>query len=270
MRIRLAIVAAATLALAGCGSSGGGTRAASGAPSTPTASTPIPSATPTPAGPAPGACANGYFPVVTGATWTYRSHVAQTTAVVRQTVATMTGSGFTTVSSSPQGSERDVWTCGAGGLADVQQHVSGTSSTISFGGQTFQTGVQNFHHYRSRGVTVPPGLDVGSSWTQVVRSSSRFELAGASYPETQIVTTVSRVIGRGSVTTPAGSFDGLKVRTTATTRKAIPALGQHLTSVVHGTMWVVRDVGIVEATTTNSSGFVTTRTLLSYRIPGAS
>jgi hypothetical protein len=272
MRARLAIVAAATLALAGCGSSGGGTSLASGSASPPpptTDATPMPSATPTPAPTAGGACANAYFPVVAGATWTYRSHVAQTTAVVRQTLAAITASGFTSVSSSSQGSERDVWTCGAEGLADVQQHVSGGGGAISFGGQTFQTGVQNFHHYRSRGVTLPSGLDVGSSWTQVVRSSSRFQLAGSSYPETQVVTTVSRVVGRGSVTTPAGTFDALKVQTTATTRKAIPALGRHLTSVVHGTMWAVSGVGIVEATSTNSSGFVTTRTLLAYRIPGA-
>jgi hypothetical protein len=265
--VACAAVVFASLAPTGCGTSGGGTSA--GSRTAPPASSAVPVApTSTPPVTASGACSTAYFPVIAGASWTYRSRVAQTTAEVHQTFAAITDAGFTTVSSSSQGAERDVWTCAPAGLADVRQHSSGAGGSITFGGQTFQTDVQNFHHYRSRGITIPTHLEVGSSWSQVVRSSSRFALAGSSYPETQVVSTVSRVVGRGSVSTPAGTFDALKVLTTATTRKAIPALGQDLTSVTHGTLWVVRDVGIVESTTTNSSGFASTTVLLAYRLPG--
>ena len=265
-RLGTAVLGIATLVLASCGSSGGSS-ATSGSPSSAVA-TPTPTPTSTPVVSSSGSCANDYFPVVAGASWTYRTHVAQTTTVAHQTFVAITDSGFATVSRSSQGSERDRWTCAPAGLADVQQHVSGGAGSITFGGQTFQTGVQNFHHYRCRGVTIPSHLGVGSSWTQVVRSSSRFDLAGSSYPETQVVTTASHVIGRASVTTPAGTFDALEVQTTATTRKAIPALGQHLSAVSHGTLWVAHGVGIVESTMTNSSGFVTTTILLAYRLPG--
>lgn len=274
MKRPVVAAAVAVIVLAACGSSGGSNASGGSSAGTPPApsvgsatSAPSASASASPASAVTGPCANDYFPVVAGATWTYRHMVAGSTATGRQTLRAIGDRGFTTVTTSSQGSERDSWTCSSAGLADVEQHVSGSGGSITFGGQTFQTGVQNFHDYRSRGVTIPASMHARATWIQVVSSHAVFPLAGVDYPETQVVTTSSRVLGVGRVTSPAGTFQCLKIQVTTSTRKTIPSLGQDLTSVSHGTIWVARGVGIVQSVTINASGFRIATLLLAYHIP---
>ncbi len=214
-----------------------------------------PSSTPVLSGP----CANDYFPVVHGATRDYQLHEGAATARGRQTIIDIGGAGFTTLLLSPQGGQRDVWTCERTGLADVQ-----TYSVTASGSPT--PGVVVFHGFRSVGVTVPKHLYVGAAWTQTVTSHGDFPVLGVDHPETQVVRSNYQVVGEGSISTPAGALHGLKVEITVTTDKRSRSLGMHTISVTHVVEWVARGVGVVEATS-KRPGFSSTLRLLAYHIP---
>jgi hypothetical protein len=267
-------IIAGVVALTACSSSGGGSSAStggssSGAPSG-SAAPPASSAAGSPSvSPSASAisdpCANNYFPVADGATWLYRRTSIGRETPIRQSFERISDAGFTTLQLLPGGGERDLWACAPAGLANVEQHATGP------GGGPPPTGTVDFHHFRSRGVTVPSDLSVGSAWSQVVTSTARFKVAGVWYTENQVVTTSYRVVGEESVTTPAGTFQALKVQFTTRTHKTAPDFGQgiNLRNATSTTQWWARDVGIVRSIVDTGSGSPTTIVLVAYRAPGA-
>ena len=263
MRARILASAALTLALTGCtnqGSTGAPSRPASSAPVTSPAATGSPSPTLGPVvspstGPVlTGPCANDYLPVVDGASWVYLRTAAGRRTTIHQSIESISGTGFTVRQRLKGGGERDAWICSSAGLANIEQAVPGTTQ---------------FHEVSTVGVTVPASVHPGSSWKQVVRSTTRFEVGGVSYPETQVVTTVSRAVGEETVSTAAGVFEALKVQMRSTTHKTAPTFGsgidQRTTSAI--TEWWVAGVGVVRRIVDTGSGFPTTIELVRYRIP---
>jgi hypothetical protein len=213
-----------------------------------------PSSTPTvrsPASPTPslsGPCANSYFPVVEGASWTYARTSAGRSSPLRQSVATIAGAGFTILLRVPGGEEQDRWTCSPAGLANVGQTFSGP------GGSPLPPGTTQFRHFRSHGVSVPSSPDVGSTWTQVVTSEARFVLKGTRHRERQVITTSYRAVGEESVTTPEGTYQALKVEIMSTTHKTSAGLGVDLTATTKTTQWWVAGVGVVRSIVDTGSG----------------
>ena len=236
--------------LAACSPAVSSSASGSGTPAESVSASPTPpddsSVSPTPS--LSGVCANQYFPVLADASWTYERVSVGKTTQIRQKFERILDSGFTVLMLLPGGGERDVWTCSEAGLANVEQYVTGP------GGAPLPPGDVQFRHFRSHGVSVPADLHVGSSWNQVVTSEARFTLKGNRYREKQVVTTKFEAVGEETVTTPAGTFQALKVEITSRTHKTEPRLGVNLNHVTVSTQWWAAGVGVVRMIVDTGSG----------------
>jgi hypothetical protein len=94
---------------------------------------------------------------------------------------------------------------------------------------------------------VPAEPSVGTSWTHVVTSRAHFTVGGVRYAQKQVVTTSYDVIGEGSITTGAGTFDALIVETTTESHQTTPGFGTGIDRrlVSRYTQWWARGVGLV-------------------------
>jgi hypothetical protein len=251
----------ATSASAGGSASGSSDGSAATTPSgSETGGSPSVSAPP----PVSDPCRNDYFPVVEGATWRYQRTALGRTTPIAQSFEAIGDAGFTVLQLLAGGGERDVWTCGADGLVNVQQYATGPH------GGPPPPGTVDFHHFRSRGVTVPTELSPGSNWKQVVTSRARFNVAGTWYDERQVVKSTYRAADEETITTPAGTFDALKVLITTNTHKTAPDFGQgiDLRSGTSTMQWWAPGVGIVRSIIDAGSGSTTTIVLVAYDVPG--
>ena len=224
------LIACASWLLSACNSS---------APPIALSPTPAGSGSPSPTPQLTGQCANDYFPVVQGATWSYARTSGQKGSPIQQTITTVDAAGFTVLFDFSGAGERDAWTCSPAGLADVAQHQTGP------GGGPPPPGTVEFGHFHSQGVTVPSDIHAGSAWTQVLTSRARFKAAGAWHVERWVVTTSYRAVGVESVTTPGGTFDAMRIEISASTHKTAPSLGVNLTEIIKKTEWWTKGIGVV-------------------------
>ena len=227
---------------------------------TPTAAeTPIGVPTPEPSGP----CANDYFPVVPGVVWTYERTVGPRVSRYRQRIDGVQDAGFA-VLLFDGATERDLWTCSSEGLANIEQQITGEDGGPPAPGTIW------FHHVRSRGVTVPADISIGSSWRQIVHSRTVFTAGGVDHPEQQVMRASYRAVAEESISTPVGTFQALRIETRVTTHKTAPSFGNGLDqrTVTAYTQWWAAGVGLVQLMGDNGSS-TTTVVLVGFRVPQA-
>ena len=202
-----------------------------------------------PATSAGGSCDQPYFPVHSGATWTYTTALSTNkTSKHTVTIENVTASGFTQHqvfgATSNALDVRTNWTCAANGLTSSQTD----DNTVS----TRSTQV-NAKVIRQSGVVIPANLGVGSTW--IFSQLSSMKMGGQTL---EIPSEASfKAVGEERVTVAAGTFTALKIM--GITKITMTGMGARTTTT---TAWYARGVGMVKTVT--DAG--TSTELVSYKI----
>ncbi|MEX2143921.1 MAG: hypothetical protein WD740_04945 [Anaerolineales bacterium] len=245
-RTILGLIFAASLLLAACGGSTPPT--ASGGPGAATiAPTEAPTATepPTPTEPA-GFCANAYFPVVVGATWTYGGTAMGDDIAWTSTITAVNETRFTLTNQFDDQTATHQWECTADGLSALQ-YGSGPEVTLSAAGVsgTFET-------MDTVGVTMPKDIASGDTWEQSFNITGEMEITdGITALSTGTATQTYLAMGVENVSVPAGSFEAMKIETTISFELQLSmgsgglSLPMNFTALT--TNWWVADLGWVKS-----------------------
>lgn len=215
-----------------------------------------------------GLCANPFFPVVNGATWTYSATGGIEDFGFTNTITNAGADGFTletayTLEGNLHTSQG--WACQADGLVALEYN-GGPSAALSAEGLSV-----DYVTTANSGITIPANLAVGSSWSQTMQLEGDMTLAeGMTGTATGGVTYTANAVGTESVSTPAGTFDAIKVEmqqdfnvTASLSGVTVPLSFTGVT-----TVWYVSGVGMVKTVQTEDlMGTTTTVELQSYAIP---
>lgn len=224
--------------------------------------------TPTPAGSGGlTACDHPYFPMRSGASWTYTTSsgtmtwsITSVTGDTNSAAAVMiadisTTSGGITVTYN--------WQCDAGGL---NSYDFGQLSTSQFGQ------IASYELGDHSGTFLPPAdvLVPGYSWTNTYTMKMSFTAPGAeNMAGTTSVSDTYSVTGAEPVTFGGQTYDGLQISESGSTDTQITLSGveapaTHIDST--GAFVLARGVGIVHWTST-SAGSTNTTDLVSFNVP---
>jgi len=272
--VRLMIVSLAVGALA-CGlpSFGGsqvdgGTGSEAGPQVSPTEASPtaVSVDTPVPSS-ASGDCANMYFPVIQGATWTYEvTGGSSDTAQYTDTISELTGDGFILTSEFDEVTRTQRWSCKSDGLV-----------ALDFGGASATLAVADlqavFDTTEVSGITLPRDLAAGDTWSQSFKLEGNQTLPGDQTAEVKgSVDYGSTAVEIESVTVPAGTFEALRVESTTKMDITIKLSGFAVPTTIEGTVvrWYAPDIGYVRSVETSNvlgAEVEVTIELTGYQIP---
>lgn len=193
---------------------------------------------------AKGACANPYMPVLNGATWTYTVTTNVTgPSTSSSAITAVAADSFTLAVKSPQVSWTETWSCNQNGLLQLQNNGGATGAALAGPDGTVTVTTKS-----NQGVTVPVAIRPGDTWTQttVFSMSSSAGVSG-----TSSTTWTFKAVGTATVTVPAGTFEAMRVDSTAVSAFTF-ADGKVLNSTSTGSAWWVKSKGMVKGTTTTN------------------
>jgi hypothetical protein len=153
-----------------------------------------------------GLCANAFFPVVEGATWSFSGSSFGGDFFWVSTITAVTDSGFTLSNQFDELVATQQWSCSPEGLVALEYGggPEATNATSGVSGSYETTGVT--------GVTIPNDLAAGDTWEQSFSITGSIEVAeGISATTSGSVTQAFTAITSESLTVPAGTFDALRV-----------------------------------------------------------
>jgi hypothetical protein len=236
----------------------------------PATETPVNTASPvnTPA-PAAGSepCANSYYPVREGATWTYSSTGGPAGGLgFTDTISSVREDEFTLTSQFGDLNRTQEWACTPEGLVALQL---GGSSAAVLNEDNMQATLDVDH---VSGVTFPAAIDPGDTWQHALAFTGKINVAGQEIDATGEVRSSFQAVGRESVRVPAGTFEALKIHidTTIDINGSFNGVSLPVKVTTPYDYWFVQGVGWVKASGTgNVSGesFSETIELQSYNIP---
>jgi uncharacterized protein DUF3108 len=214
-----------------------------------------------------GLCANAYYPVREGSTWTYKSTGGPTGEYsFTDTITSVGADGFTLSSQFGDLTRTQKWACKPEGLVALQ--LGGTSAaTLNSENMQLNLEVKNVS-----GVTYPSTLNVGDQWQHNLDFEGKMTVANQEGSATGNAQTSFNALGNESVTVPAGTFDALKIQidTTLNINVSVQTVSVPVTFSGSYSYWFVKDVGWVKASGTGSvsgTSFSETIELQSYNIP---
>ena len=214
-----------------------------------------------------GLCANAYYPVRQGATWTYKSAGGPAGEYSFTDTVTAAGEdGFTLSTQIGDLARTQEWTCTAEGLA-AQQLGGAPAAMLNSQGIQLNLDVTN-----ASGVTFPAAVSAGDQWQQTLDVTGSVQVAKEEGEATGNAQMNFTALGNESVTVPAGTFDAMKVQVATTLNVSVNYEGLSLPVTFTGshTYWFAPGVGWVKATGTGtvlSTSFSETVELQSYNIP---
>ena len=233
----------------------------------PTISVPTPAAAvpatsvPTPAAAAPttaastsasGGCANAYFPVASGASWSYSSTGSGIgDYTYTHTITTVSDTGFTTNYQFSTGVNSTVkWNCQDGNLAALDAGAESFTMSTSKVKMTSNS-------VTADGYNIPATFDTGKTWSENVTVDGTVQASATQTVNSQIVSQIScTAAGADTITVPAGKFDTVKA--TCTKKVVVSAIVQGKaqplnTNQENITYWYAKGVGFVQSVATGGS-----------------
>jgi hypothetical protein len=211
-----------------------------------------------------GQCANQYYPVRQGATWSYTSTGSPAgTYSFTDTITAVRSDGFTLTSQFKDLTRIQEWACKPEGLVALQLG-GGALSTQNL---KLQIDTQN-----ASGVTYPPTINAGDQWDYALDFTGKMDVAGNSGSATGNDKAHFKALGVESVTVPAGTFDAMKVQidTTLDINVSIQGLSVPVAFTSSYNYWYAQNVGWVKASGTGSvsgQSFSENIELQSYNVP---
>ena len=177
---------------------------------------------------AQAACSSPYYPVREGLTRSYQGTAAGQKLAYTETISAVTAQGFKITTKVGSNAVTAAFKCGPNG-------VTGTPSVSTPGLKVTSL--------TTRGVTQPPRLAVGTTWTSGVTLVGTVQ----GQPMRNETDISLKVVGREQVKVPAGTFTAFKIESTTTTK--VTAAGQSLNPPpTRSTSWVVEGIGNVKST----------------------
>lgn len=214
-----------------------------------------------------GFCANAYYPVREGATWTYSSTGGPAGGRgFTDTITSVRDDGFTLTSKFGTLTRTQEWSCTADGLVAMQ--LGGAALSI-FEPDTMQVNLDVSH---VSGVTFPSEIQPGDSWQHALDFSGKVALRGHETDAKGDAQSSFTAVGYEKVTVPAGTFDALKIHVDTTFHLVSNFSGVDVpfTFTTPYDYWFVQGVGWVKASgkgTVDDDSFTETIELQSYSIP---
>jgi hypothetical protein len=211
-----------------------------------------------------GGCGNPYFPATLNTVRTYKSSgLPSGETTITDTVTEARADGFTIQSNYGSGTKTVEWLCSPEGLR-VYNTGADKAEGFSVDSGQFQL---NVTFKNPSGVTLPPAIAPGDSWAQSFEFESTGEIAGSTTTSTGVSNTTYQAVGVESVTTPAGTFQAMKIQ--SQTKEDIQAtfngMAMNSTSEYQTIFWFAEGVGLIRSETTGS--YTETVELQSYSIP---
>jgi hypothetical protein len=212
-------------------------------------------------------CANLYYPVRQGTTWTYKSTGGPAGEYsFTDTITSVRDDGFTLSTQIGGLTRTQEWTCTAEGLAALQL---GGAPAAMLNSQNIQL---NLDLNNTTGVTFPRQINPGDQWQQTMDVAGNVTMMNEEAEASGNAQMSFSTVGNESVTVPAGTFDALKVEVDVTLNVNATYEGLTLPVSFTGeyTYWFAPNVGWVKASGTGNvlgSSFSDTTELQSYSIP---
>jgi len=214
-----------------------------------------------------GACANDYYPVVQGATWTYESTGSPAGDYkFTDTISSVKSDGFSLTSQFGDQTHNQEWSCKDEGLAAMQL---GMPAIAIFHSQDMDF---TFDVKKVDGVTYPTEMNPDKEWQHNLEFEGKMEIAGEAATAAGNAQTIFKVLGNESVKVPAGTFDAVKVQMNTNIVFTIQVQGIAVPASFSGTYlyWYTKGVGWVKAEgqgNITGTSFTETIELQSYNIP---
>jgi len=214
-----------------------------------------------------GVCANAYYPVREGATWSYKSTSGPTGDFsFTDTITSVREDGFTLTSQFEGVTRTQEWACEPEGLVALQL---GGPSAATLNTQDVQL---NLTVNNVSGVTFPSEIITGKEWQHMLEFEGELDIAGTPAEATGGAESNFSALGIESVTVPAGTFDAMKVQVDSTITINATFQGISMPVAFSGTytFWFAQGVGWVKASGTGEvvgTSFTETIELQSYNIP---
>jgi hypothetical protein len=236
--------------------------------SSPSSNTPVP-VVEVPSGGVPsntggsGACDNPLYPVVIGASWTYKFNGGVPGDFTRSITA-VNDDGFFDQDVFTSGITRTgEWKCNAGALIALDPNGGSTaavqSSTID---STFETIAMD-------GVTLPANVNAGESWTQNFTIEGTETIKGVAVASKNQTAYSCTAGGSESVTVAAGTFNAVRMECQTNITITITMNGAEIPTNVTttSTIWYAPGVGMVKSDNVVSGTGNNTIELTAYNIP---
>ena len=214
-----------------------------------------------------GLCANDYYPVVQGATWTYESTGSPAgNYKFTDTISSVKSDGLTLTSQFGDLTRTQEWGCKDEGLVALQL---GGPATATLNSQDMDF---TFDIKKVDGVTYPPEMNPGDEWQHSLEFEGKMEIAGENATAEGNAQTAFKVLGNESVSVPAGTFQAVIVQVDTNIVFTIQVQGIAVPASYSGTYayWYVKGVGWVKAEghgNITGTSFTETIELQSYNIP---
>ncbi len=203
---------------------------------------------------ASGSCANAYYPVPSGATWSYSSTGSSSVGDYTYTrvVSANTATGFSTTDQFSTGVNAIInWRCEDGNLAALDAGSSSFTMSTSKVKMTSDS-------ITADGYNIPASFAAGKTWAEKVTVDGTVVQNGTSKTvKSQIASTLNcSAAGADTVTVPAGKFDTVKadcVKTVVVSALAGGKTTQLASNTQNITYWYAKGVGYVKSVATGGT-----------------
>ncbi len=210
-----------------------------------------------------GDCANAYFPLSAGATWSYAStgSIAGDYAYTR-VLSDLGDTGFTTVDSLGGVTRTVNWTCDSGNLTSLATASSNALVSSSSMKMTIDS-------VNATGYVIPNAFTDGKTWSEHLMVNATAVQGKDTSTVVSEVTTDCTTAGSESVKGPAGIFDTVKITCHSNQVATVTikgTTGGPITTIQDSTQWYAQGVGMVQTVNSGDAGSETIQ-LTSYSIP---
>jgi hypothetical protein len=210
-----------------------------------------------------GGCTNAYFPLSSGATWSYTS----TGSLVgdysyTRTLSGLSDTGFTTIDAFSGVTRTVQWGCASGNLTTL---ATGSSNSVS--GSSVKLTIDSAN---ATGYIIPDAFTDGKTWSEDLTLNGTLD-DGNKTKGTMVseVKTDCTTIGAESVKVTAGTFDTVKITCHSNQVATITLNGTSggpITTIQDATQWYAKGVGLVKTMNSGDAGNETIL-LTTYSIP---
>jgi hypothetical protein len=226
----------------------------------PTATLPV-SSPAAPTQPVSGGCTNAYFPLSSGATWSYAStgSLAGDYTYTR-TLSGLSDTGFMTNDVIGGVTRTVTWSCDSGNLTSL---ASGSSNSVSSSSMKLTIDSAN-----ATGYLIPNAFTDGKTWSEYLTTNGTLD-DGNKTKGTMVseVKTDCTAAGAESVKVPVGTFDTVKITChssqVATVTLTVGGSTGPVTTIQDSTQWYAQGVGMVQTVNSGDAGSETIQ-LTSY------
>ena len=190
-------------------------------------------------------CENSFFPVKTGAAWTYMgSSENSETFIFTNSISEVRPDGFSLSTTFENLNRTQEWSCKPEGLVALN-FGDGPAGGISTQGLDLEITTSNIS-----GVSIPINLQPGNEWNYSLDIAASLMLPDGQKGQGQgSMTTPMKAIGVESVSVPAGTFEALRVESVPSINLTTTYMGLPIPVSFTGnvTLWFAPGVGWIKS-----------------------